>query len=194
MTIQIIVVAYQRAIPLRILIDCFLVQTNRNWMMHIIHDGETPQDVKDVLALYNDPRITFRETTRVNGLWGHPNRKLMLNQLTGNSDDYVLITNDDNYYVPMFIELFTDKCSYGTGMVYCNTIHNYIRYDILRTQIKECQIDMGSFIVRVDVAKKIGFIHQHEQADGTYAVECAEECRKRKLRAAYIDKSLYIHN
>jgi hypothetical protein len=53
---------------------------------------------------------------------------------------------------------------------------------------------MGSFIVRLDVAKKIGFTSYCEVADGIYAEECAAECKKQGLQIMGINKSLFIHN
>ena len=194
MKIEIICVAYRRAIPLRIMIDCFLVQTNPNWSMHIVHDGPAPDDVIDVIALYDDPRITFCETPQINGLWGHPNRRWMLEQLPINGEDYVLITNDDNYYVPKFVELVLNEVRKNVGFIYCNTVHSYMCYDVLVTRIKECSIDIGSFVVRLDVAKKIGFQHMYETADGRYAEECAVICLVRKLKLIHIDKPIFIHN
>lgn len=194
-TLHVIVVAYCRAIPLRILIDCFLVQTNPNWILHIVHDGPAPQEVKDVIALYNDPRILYFETPSVNGYYGHPNRGLILKQLTLNHRDCVLMTNDDNYYVPKFVEyILKEYRKEDVGFVYCNTVHSYYEYNLLISEIAENHIDMGSFVVKLDIAKRIGFHHIHLSADGTYAVECANYCRLRRLRIIHIAKPIFIHN
>jgi hypothetical protein len=80
------------------------------------------------------------------------------------------------------------------GMVYCDTVHSYTQYDVLKTEVREGHIDMGSFAVRLDVARKIGFRHIHFSADGTYAMECANYCRMRRLRLVHIAKPLFIHN
>ena len=176
------------------MIDCFIVQTDVRWNLHIVHDGPAPDDIKDIIALYDDPRITFCETPQRNGLWGHPNRKWMIEQLPNNFSDYVLITNDDNYYVPTFVERFLAEGNRHTGFIYCDTVHSYMDYEVLKTRIKECEIDMGSFAVRIDVAKKVGFKHMYEQADGRYAEECAIECLKHQLRVAYLPKAYFIHN
>ena len=194
MKLEIICVAYKRAVPLRIMIDCFIVQTDVRWNLHIVHDGPAPDDIKDIIALYDDPRITFCETTERHGQWGHPNRKWMLEQLGENSVDYVLITNDDNYYVPKFVEYFLNEGKKTVGFIYCNTVHSYMGYDVLITRVKECSIDVGSFAVRLDMAKKIGFQHMYEQADGRYAEECAVVCLVMKLKLVHIDKPIFIHN
>jgi hypothetical protein len=119
---------------------------------------------------------------------------MMLQELQGDPDDYVLITNDDNQYVDQFVEFFLARCDPLVGMVYCDTVHNYFGYHVLRTHIKVGHIDMGSFIVNLDVAQHVGFVHNEVVADGMYAEECAAECVKRNLKIIYIPKPLYIHN
>ena len=193
--LKIIVVAYRRPIRLRILIDCFLMQTCGDWEMHIIHDGVPPQSIMNVISLYDDPRITFEHTPQVNGKWGHPNRNMGLSRIPLSYRNFVLMTNDDNYYVPDFVRLFALQMKRNsTGMVYCDTLHNYQEYDVLHSQPKKNYIDMGSFAVRVDVAKKVGFNNFEFAADGDYAEKCANLCSIRRLRVAYIRKALFVHN
>ena len=197
MTLHILCVAYNRVLPLRGLIDSFMNQTDNRWALNIMHDGPAPEGV---LKVVNDPfytsdgRVHYKESEQCNGQWGHPNRSVMLENLAGACDDYVLMTNDDNYYVPMFVEFFLDQCRADVGMVYCNTVHNYMKYSVLYTRLKENMIDMGSFIVRQSVAKAVGFKHRHLSADGKYAEECAVECSHNRLGIIYIDKALFVHN
>ena len=101
MKIHVICVAYYRDISLRGLIDSFLLQTDPNWLMYVIHDGKTPPKVKKIQDLYADDRIAFMESDTRNQQYGHPNRRHVLNKLPVNND-YVLMTNDDNYYVYLF--------------------------------------------------------------------------------------------
>jgi hypothetical protein len=176
------------------MIDCFLIQTDGRWQMHIVHDGDAPQDVKDVVSSYDDHRITFIETPKRPGIWGHENRQWALREMPRNDTDFVLLTNDDNVYIPRFVEYFLEKCTKDVGFVYCDTVHSYMGYDVLHTRIKECSIDMGSFIVKLDIAKKVGFNYMHEQGDGKYAEDCAVECLTHQLRVVYIPKPLFIHN
>lgn len=187
--------AYDRPICLRMGCDGFLLQTDPHWILHVVYDGPAPKAIKDVMALYKDePRILFRETPVKLNDFGHPNRKMMLETLEYEPDDYVLITNEDNYYVPTFVEQFLSKCDTNVGFVFCFTLHSYLQYGVLQTRIEENYIDMGSFIVKFAVAKEVGFNHVHLSADGTYAVECATECKKKGMLLRYIAKSLFIHN
>lgn len=192
--IHIICSAYERVIPLRMLVDNFIIQTNPDWLLNIVYDGPAPQNILDIILAYNEPRATFIQTPERMGEYGNPNRKMMLEKITGADDDYVLLTNEDNQYVPAFVEYFLRECQSDVGFVYCNTIHNYMGYETLFTELRVLHIDLGSFIVRLDVAKKIGFNHSGPIADGVYAEECVNECRARGLKIVQINKSLFIHN
>jgi glycosyltransferase involved in cell wall biosynthesis len=193
--LKIIMVAYQRVIPLRIAIDCILLQTDPDWELYIIHDGKAPAEVKRVIEERADPRIFFCESSSVNGKWGHPNRRYMLENISANAREFVLITNDDNYYVPTFIAMLRGYQGPGVGMIYYNTLHSYFDYVVHESIIKECHIDMGAFIVRGDVAKTVGFNHDKGSADGLYAEECARYCQSYNLKISYIPTKVpFIHN
>jgi hypothetical protein len=194
MKIHVIVTVFQKTLPLARLIYDFLGQSNPNWTMSIIHDGPAPNGMQKMVESFNDTRLSFRMTPQVNGKWGFPNRKMMVQEIEGDLNDFLLITNDDNEYLQPFIDLFSNQCQADVGMVYCNTIHSYMGYEILQTQMRVMYIDMGSFITRLDVAKTVGFNHEHEQADGVFAEECAAECSRRGLRIVQINKALFVHN
>jgi hypothetical protein len=194
MKLHVIVTAFNRPTDLKRLVYDFILQTNPNWDMRIIHDGPPPAGLEEEINAFKDPRVSFHYTDPVKGAWGHHNRSEFLNNTKGNRGDYVLITNDDNQYVKAFIEIFLNVCKPDVGFVFCNTIHNYFNYDTLLTQIRVGAIDMGSFIVKLDVAQRTGFNSRLEVADGIYAEECAAECVRKELKILRINKSLFIHN
>lgn len=194
MKIHVIATAFNRPTELKRLVYDFIVQTNPNWTLRVIHDGPAPDGIPQFFKTLKDPRVEFDFTKNINGYWGHPNRRMMLTETEGDADDYVLITNDDNQYVMAFVEIMLLVCNPGVGLVTCDTIHNYWKYDILKTRIKVGAIDMGSFIVKLDVAKAVGFNSIVNVADGIYAEECAAECHKRGLSVLGINKALFIHN
>lgn len=195
-TLKIIVVAYQRPIRLRIMVDCFLVQTDPSWEMYVIHDGPVPEQIDDDMERRRDPRLHFCYTQQVKGKWGHPNRKYMLETIKADPDDYFLITNDDNYYTPSFVKRMRDTMRKDLcGIIYYNTLHNYWDYTVHLSKLKEGYIDMGAFIVRSDVAKAVGFNHDNISADGRYAEDCLAYCQKQGLRTVYIPNTvMFIHN
>ena len=192
--IKIIAVAYERAIPLRILIDCFLVQTSPNWELYIIHDGYPPSPVQDIINLYSDDRIKFVCSEKRYGQYGHPNRRQLLEKMTGTYEDFILMTNDDNYYVPLYIEYMLQQATRLVGIVSCNTVHSHFQYKMHESKLAQNHIDMGAFIVRFPIAKAVGFKYNDFGADGKYAVECANACRANNLEVIHIDKPLFVHN
>jgi hypothetical protein len=194
MTLHIIAVAYDRPIPLRILIDSFLVQTDARWILHIIYDGPAPDSIQQIMSGYNDSRINFFCSQKRNGCYGHPNRRKLLEKLSGDNDDFVLLTNDDNYYVPVFVEYMLQQATRTVGIVSCNTVHSHFQYKVHESKLIENAIDMGAFIVKFPIAKGIGFKYDDFSADGKYAEECANACRCSQLQTVHIDKPLFIHN
>jgi len=195
MKIHIIAVAYERPIPLQILIGSFIVQTKPNWVLHIVYDGPAPKEILDIVKPFlKDGRVHFYESPERYENYGHPNRKTMLQSISTDPGDFILMTNDDNYYVPVFIEYMIAACHRRIGIVYCNTVHSHVQYDVHISELYENCIDMGAFMVREDVAKITGFNHIHFSADGTYAEECLRTCLKNRLKAVKINKPLFIHN
>jgi len=197
--IHIIAVAYERSVQLQSLINCFILQTDGRWILHIVYDGKAPEDILDIIEPFisgkrKDDRVHFYQSVERYQKYGHPNRKMMLQVIECRTDDFILMTNDDNYYVPRFIEFMMKEINGRAGIIYCNTIHSHANYDINYSELRENAIDMGAFIVKADIAKKTGFNHDHFSADGTYAEECLRNCLQRRLKAIKINKCLFIHN
>ena len=194
MTLHAIIVAFERPINLRLLIDCFILQTDPRWKLYIMYDGPAPKDICEIMGLYDDERIQFYASAKREGSYGHPNRKKMLDALQGDDMDYVLLSNDDNYYVPRFVEMMLAKCSRTVGIVSCNTIHSHFEYKTHESQLKRGWIDMGAFLVKLPVAKAVGFTHRDFDADGMYAEECKTLSMANKYECIHIPKSLFVHN
>jgi GT2 family glycosyltransferase len=196
--LHVIVVAYKRAIPLRLLIDSFVLQTDTHWFMTIIHDGPAPEDVKKVVDSYISagvPNIRYIETTGINGCYGHVNRKMMLEAADPADGEFLLFTNDDNYYVIRFVEYMLAAANKkNVGIVYCDMVHSHIAHDVLKAKLKVNHIDIGAFIVDINLAQSVGFNHFTYAGDGLFAEELAARAKKLRLRKIYIPKPLFCHN
>jgi hypothetical protein len=193
-TIHVICTAYKRIQTLQVLINCMLLQTLDNWKLYIVHDGPASDEMTKMVEPYLSDKTSFECTPQVNGSWGHPNRGLMLDKLKANDDDYVLITNDDNYYVQKFIEFMLFQTASNVGIVYCDTLHSYLQYAAHKSTIRKNGIDMGAFVVSYPIAKEVGFKSTVFEADGIYAERCGALCKQRNLKMMYIPKTLFIHN
>lgn len=193
-TLQIICVAYQRPKEIKLLISSFIVQTNPNWLLYIIHDGPTPKEITDIVTEFHDDRLILCESKVRKGKWGHPNRKMMLDKIPCEPDDPILLTNDDNFYVRTFVDKMLTVMTKAVGMVYCDMMTNYYDYDVVHCVPKVNRIDMGAFVVRADIAKKVGFNSVKFQADGEYCEEVVKCCKENNYRVLHIDKILFVHN
>lgn len=194
-TLKVMAVAFERPIPMRILIDCFLVQTNPNWELLIVHDGVASKAVREVAYNYADePRVRYFETFKRKQQYGHPNRQTYLKSIEYSEDEFILLTNDDNFYCPVYVQYMLESIQENTGMVYCDTVHSHFKYNVLKTLVAVDHIDIGSFIVRADIAKAVGFNHFEFNGDGMYAEECKKLCIERGLRVDYVPKPIFIHN
>lgn len=191
--LHVLCVAFERPIHLMNICGLFLTQTNPNWTLTIMYDGPIPDHIKNIMSLFGDSRIKFRNTEKVNGYWGHPNRKKMLQELKGRKDDFVLLTNEDNIYVPVYVDAILSTIKKDTGIIMTNALHSYTNYSVFESELKENHIDMGAFAVRLDIAKKVGFNHINFSADGKYAEECGEYCVKKRFGILKIKQSLFIH-
>ena len=194
MILHVICAAYNRAIPLRILVDSFLVQTNPNWKLYVIHDGEIPPNVLDIIKQYNDERITFEYTKVRTAHSGFPNRDMMIKKTVGADEDFVMSTNDDNYYPPTFVDEMLKLITPTAGIIYCNMIHSHFGYSVLSTVLQVYYIDLGAFAVRLPLAKRVGIKASSDIADGLFAQDCLTECLRIGMTTHKTEKILYIHN
>lgn len=193
--IQIIMVAYERYIPLEIAIRSFIIQTNPNWTLHIVYDGPAPQGILDIVNPFAaDGRIHFYQSPERYQNYGHPNRRSMLQSIECNHSDFILMQNDDNYMIPRTIEFILKEIKPNVGIVYWDTVHSHMEYNVHSSELRENFIDMAAFAVRADVARATGFNYDHFSADGKYAEECAATCKARGLHIIKIRKPLLIHN
>jgi hypothetical protein len=194
--LHVIAIAWEKPVWLRAFIDSFICQTDQDWIMTIFHDGPPSLEVQRVAGLYRyDSRIAFHATDNRRGNWGHDNRREGLAMLSGEKNDFVLITNADNYYVSTFVEcMMKEAVKPRVGMVYCDFLHHTLEYINMISQPKLNFIDMGAFIVNLPLAQEIGFIHMEPAADGMYCEECDALIKKRGMLSVHINKTLFIHN
>lgn len=195
MKLHIIIAAYGKALETACLLYSIQCQTNKSWVVYVAHDGPPAPDFKALENLFPDPPIGFYSSPVKYGCYGHVNRKIFLETIRGDNDDFVLITNCDNYYIPVFVERMLKACRDDVGIVYCNTLHSHNDYAVQVSALKLSHIDMGAFIVRLSVAQEVGFKHvTYPAADGLYAEECAQRCLEKNLRAIHISTAMFIHN
>jgi hypothetical protein len=196
----IISVSYNQNYPLKTLINSFKSQTLQNFDLHIVHDGEWDNEIKNSLyeEKYTTDNIFLHNTkTRYND-YGHSLRDWGIKKFHKDYK-YFLITNSDNYYCPKFVEQLFSQIDDNTGIVYFNMVHSHDQgfgtYSTLNTDFIGYRCDIGSFIVRSDIAYDVGFNRRDFNADAFFINEINEYRKVYKIfDIKKIDKYLMTHN
>ena len=190
-----IIPCWEQTHLLKCLLQSIVCQTYSNWEIILIHDGENPSHQYQLIEYLKDSRIKYHSTPKRYGYWGHYGRELGTNLATG---DWIIHTNDDNYYTPNLLEEITSVLTPEINFVYWEMIlgkyhnlhsHNQKDYGHFIPKIQHSYIDWGQFATKSEVIKKYQ-INKHEAAaDGTLV-----ESMKHELNSVFINKCLFIHN
>jgi len=193
--VDIIAVTYGHNEVLKCFINSIKSQTNTNWRLFIIHDGLNQKLKKEleVEKYVDNQKVFFIEHKERTQKYGHLLRKWGLDNLVTN--EYVLITNGDNYYTPNMIDEVLKR---KEEFIYFDCVHshktvlNYNKstYGFMQTELRSSKIDMGCAVIKSNIAKKIGFNHFSFAADWKYF----EEILRTKPTTFKIDKVLFVHN
>lgn len=173
--IDIVCSAYDRPGQLRVLIQCLLNQEDSNWNLHVIHDGPSASFSHLARTYHNDkPQCKFSSSQERSNDYGHSLRAKGLEQTTA---DYVLITNDDNYYPPSFLSYVNSAIhSVNPDVILYDMVHGH-SFPGGRYQLSNClfqvyfareSIDIGAAVVRGSLAREAGFHGRDFSADATY--------------------------
>lgn len=200
--LTVICVSYKRYLNIPILIHSFLAQTLQNFKLLVIHDGPDERMEGILSAFKRDyPAIFDYQFTPVRfNDYGHSLREIGIGQL---DTEYVLITNDDNYYAPRFLEFMFDpihKRQPPPDIVLCDMVHshnmaggrNQPPYRFFETFPQSASIDIGCFIARSELAKMAGFRDKGFDGDATYFEDVVRAAGKPQI--AKIDHVLFVHN
>jgi glycosyltransferase involved in cell wall biosynthesis len=190
MRIEFIIPTWERPEKLKVLLQSLIVQTNPNWIAHVIIDGLTTEykEVKDMFQ--SEDRVRFSHLESPHNDWGNSGRNYGLDN---SKEEYVVMTGDDNYYVPSFVENFLDQAKYGFDFIYCNLIHdmNKDSYIHIDSKLSVGWIDIGSFMVRRSLIGDLRLNVDSYEADWLF-VNRITKYGTNKIKK--INKTLYVHN
>jgi hypothetical protein len=177
---------------INLLINAMLCQSSDNWKLTLVSDGDDKPTEKLVSLYSEDGNIQYLHTEHTFGDYGHSPREFGLGHSTG---DWIILTSDDNYYAPTFIEEFTKaaESSEDVGFIYCDMNHDHHDYVPEQTRLEEQHIDMGCVAVRSDIAKEVGFLSKRMQADWDFISEIMQK-HGNEFETKKIDKVLFVHN
>ena len=188
------------------IISSLICQTNPNWELLLIHDGPNSTGLLDIINKYNDSRVRYIELKERINDYGHSLRQYALREIKHKNIktncDYVVITNPDNYYIPIFIDEmlkpFKNKKIVAT---YCSKfVHGYIsaqedgdyRFGTISTKLELGYIDCGGVVIRKKEACEIGWNSLEIYSDWTYFKDLIEAFGEDKWER--VMGCLFIHN
>jgi len=135
--------------------------------------------------------IEARHTEKRHNDWGHTLRAKALSEGLPESE-FVVHTNADNYYVPIFIEKMLDAFKEETVAVYCDTIHSHHGWKLMASELARSKIDCGCIVWRAEAAIEIGWKHREKDADWSMLNEAIEKYGKESF--VHVPKPLFVHN
>lgn len=122
---------------------------------------------------------------------GHHTREYGIQAATG---EWIVLTNDDNYFVKGWLHAMTKNILPDTGVLYWNCINNLWRWgDHGGSKIIRGYIDLSCALVRTEIAKEVGFPFRNYDGDFDYIHACVASAKKKNLMLHYLDQTLCVH-
>lgn len=192
MKVEFIIPTYDRVELLHCMLTSLISQGNSDWSAMVVIDGcfEDRGDNKiwDVITALDDSRIHTEFTEHRYNDWGHTPREIGKQLSTA---DYIIMTGDDNYYTPNFVEELVLASKGNPGMIYWDMVHSHYDYQYFKCEPGFNQIDMGAFATRRDLAQQIPLGKEYA-ADGLFVENFKHMFPNERI--VKINKVLFVHN
>jgi len=163
--------------------------------MRIVHDGPYPHD-HGTLQYFSqwdmEPRVKVVETEKRLQDHGHHHRQAAITALLKEQCDWICLTNQDNYYAPVFLEaMLFEAQRKKVPFAYCNCVHSHKQWKALSTDLRRGKIDLGCFIAHRSIVERIKFDKVTFSADWDFISRLIQAS---KSRVARLDATLFVHN
>jgi predicted protein tyrosine phosphatase len=167
--------------------NAFLLSMQRQryerWELVFVTDGPNPS-AKNLIDRIEDNRVKLIETERPMGRWGHTYRQRGIDACSG---DFIGLSNDDNYYVPGYLEQMVNALeSSGAELAMCSMLHSYWGWQQL-----EAGHDLGSWIARRSLVDRTPWNGDDFFYDDRYIAGLKQNAGGKIVT---IDRPLFIHN
>ena len=188
MLVDFIIPTYNRPAPLRCMIGSLIAQTNPSWRANVVIDN--PEDVDNVKLVesFADDRLRWTKMDKRYNDWGHTPRELGKQM---SECEYIIMTGDDNYYTPNFVNELEIRTEFDPGMIYWDMVHSHYDYAYFKCVPAGGQIDMGAFATRRHLAQQI-YLGTEYAADGWFVEQFKQKFPTENI--AKINKVLFVHN
>jgi glycosyltransferase involved in cell wall biosynthesis len=190
--IEFIIPTYNRPDFLMCTINSILAQRSDQWKIHVVADCP-PEGTLDKIMKYfeGDDRIQFTILPERYNDWGHTPRNYGMQHAT---EDWVIMTGEDNYYMPVFVDHFLNSVTPQSHFVFCNMVHNWTdhQYYPIDCEPSWGKIDIGNFMVKRENGQRIRLDVKNEQADGEFVEKYLKKFPEGEV--IKINKILYVHN
>jgi glycosyltransferase involved in cell wall biosynthesis len=190
--IEFIIPTYQRTDHLMCIISSIRAQRSGRWKIHVVADCPPEGTLNGIMDYFkDDSRIKFTILPERYNDWGHTPRNYGLEHAT---EDWVIMSGEDNYYTPIFVDNMLDVALPNVHFVFSNMVHNWTKeqYYPIDCQPKWGKIDIGNFMVRREYAQQMKLDPTNEQADGKFVEEYLKKFPFKSV--AKVNKFLYVHN
>ena len=188
MLVDFIIPTYNRPAPLRAMLASLVAQTNPDWGAHVVIDNHEDEDNVKLVESFADSRIRWTKMDKRYNDWGHTPREYGKQK---SEAKYIIMTGDDNYYTPNFVQEISVLCNVEVGMVYWDMVHSHYNYSYFKCVPAGGQIDMGAFATRRDLAQQIQ-LGTDFAADGWFVEHFKQKFPTESI--SKINKVLFVHN
>lgn len=194
MKIEFVIPTYNRPYHLMAIVSSIMAQTSPLWTIHIVNDCGPVEPIENIIKFYNDDRIRCTTLSQRMNDFGHSPRQLGLDEC---QEELVVLSGEDNYYVPTFVEEFLKVYNdvKDVNFVFCNMIHNWTRqqYVPIDSKPEYGKIDIGNVVLRTQYTKYVKLNTKVSHADWLYFEEYIKKFCKNN-QPVKINKYLYVHN
>lgn len=199
MNIEFIIPTYERTEHLAVLLGSLICQSSPNWKAHVIADcpdEKTLNRIKAVIDFYYDNRIRLSVTDKRYADWGHTPRNIGLQSA---EEQWVVMSGEDNYYMPRFVEDFLDaaKSDPSIFFIFCDFVNVYRElhnvYYPVKAKLEIGSVDIGCFMFKRSLRNNLKLETTMMAADYKF-IEDYINVNEGTGNIVYLNKMLYVHN
>lgn len=163
--------------------------------VHIAHDGFMPNEYVNKFLALTDFFKDFVFVTEYDRKeqHGHPHRQACAEHLIDQFDcEWLVLTNDDNYYMPTFIEITLAELQKNKALLaHVNQVHSHKKWMPLDSRLTHGTTDVGAIMVHRSLVKQVKFNDFSFAGDATWFTQLKAHAEGRIVK---IPNYLFVHN